>query len=152
MNGKKSYLTYHLRFFSIIFSLYIFKLFFIVRNNPNFFVHSTLYTMLVCICNKKFWVLSNFVFLILYPQKITPCLLANRGRWRRPIGKEKIIKKIQPLVPPSLWIRQAATKDGHGPDFFLTGQAGIFHFMYGPDRASPRAQTLRPIFRLQAKT
>ncbi len=56
---NKIYLTYHLTFISIIFSLYIFEIFFIVSNDPKFFMHSTLYTMLVCICN-KFWVFSKF--------------------------------------------------------------------------------------------
>ncbi len=56
---NKTCLTHNLTFISTIYSLYIFQIFFIVPNDPKFFVGSTLYTMLVCICN-KFWVFSKF--------------------------------------------------------------------------------------------
>ena len=56
---NKSYLTHHLTIISTIFSLYTFEIFFIVPNDPQFFVLSTLYTMLVCICN-FFWVFIKF--------------------------------------------------------------------------------------------
>ncbi len=35
------------------------------------------------------------------------------------------------------------TKGGHGPEFSLTGRAGLFPSMYGPGRASPRAKNQR---------
>ena len=35
------------------------------------------------------------------------------------------------------------TKGGHGPEFSLTGRAGLFLPMHGPGRASPRAKNLR---------
>ena len=34
-------------------------------------------------------------------------------------------------------------KGGHRPEFLLSGLAGLFHFMYGPSRASPRAKIVR---------
>ncbi len=56
--------------------------------------------------------------------------------------KKKSKKNCKHAKFPNL-IAKTTSKGGHGPEFLLASRAGLFHFMYGPGRASPRAQILR---------